>query len=126
MDDYQTICDKCGKHTWYEQEQQCHCEYPKVKTCKSCGHSKTIEPIKMVRCKGTLKKIDNTDLNPSFTPYYKTQERIEVKFSYGEVKRGRIGKTTGWKPSYLLMLTTRSIGIPYLIGKDDKIIEVIN
>ncbi|HHT9136783.1 MAG TPA: hypothetical protein ACFYEK_05990 [Candidatus Wunengus sp. YC60] len=121
--DYKTICDKCGRKTWYETEQQCHCEYPKTKICKTCGHSERLET--MERCTGTLKVIDNSNLNPDFTRYYENGKRIEVDFGY-EKKRGTIGKTTGWKPSYLLMLTKRSTGSSYLISKDNKVVKVIN
>jgi hypothetical protein len=68
-----------------------------------------------------------SDLNPSFIPYYENQQRITVSFCNKqgkeyERKRGRIGITTGWKPCFLLMLTTRSLGSSWTIGKRDKII----
>lgn len=40
MESYKTICDKCFRKTWYEEEQQCHCD--------KCGHTEIIEPVKMV------------------------------------------------------------------------------
>ena len=71
-------------------------------------------------------KFDCSDLNVDFIKYFNSQERITVSFcdSEGkecEVKRGRIGVTTGWKPVFLLMLTTRSIGSVWAIGKNDKV-----
>lgn len=128
--EYKTVCDKCGRKTWYEEEQRCHCEYPEVKTCHECGHTETIEPLNMVRCTGTLRKISDENINHNFDRYYKSQQRIEVSFCSEdgkeyERKRGRIGKTTGWSPSYLLMLRSDSVGSPYLIGKNDKVIRVI-
>ena len=128
--EYKTVCDKCYRKTWYETEQQCYCEYPKQKVCKTCHHSEEIEPLQMIRCTGTLRVIDNSDLNPSFTPYYNNKQRVEVAFGgvkgepY-EIKRGTIGKTTGWKPVYLLMLRKNSISSSYTIGKDDKVLKVI-
>jgi hypothetical protein len=73
------------------------------------------------------KKFNAVDLNKNFIPYYESQERIAVSFCNKqgkeyERKRGRIGVTTGWRPCFLLMLTTRSIGSSYIIGKKDKII----
>ena len=70
---------------------------------------------------------NDVDLNKNFIPYYESQERITVKFCNKqgkeyERKRGRIGITTGWRPCFLLMLTTRSIGSSYTIGKKDKVI----
>lgn len=70
-------------------------------------------------------KFDGSNLNPAFIPYYNNGNRIEVDFGY-ENKRGRIGVTTGWRPVFLLMLTTRSIGSSYTIGMDDKVVKVIS
>lgn len=69
-------------------------------------------------------KFDDSDLNASFIKYFDNQERINVSFRTKEgkeyeQKRGRIGITTGWKPVFLLMLTIRSHGSSYTIGKHD-------
>lgn len=69
-------------------------------------------------------KFDNSNLNKNFIKYYENNYRIEVDFGY-EVKRGRLGITTGWKPSFLLMLTTRSVGSSHLINKDCKVLKII-
>lgn len=69
-------------------------------------------------------KFSTEDLNPDFIPYFENQKRVEVDFGY-ETKRGTIGMTTGWRPCFLLMLTKRSIGSSYTIGKKDKIVKVI-
>ena len=66
-------------------------------------------------------KFDDSELNKEFIPYYENQERITVDFGY-EQKRGRIGITTGCRPCFLLMLTKRSMGSSYTIGKNDKLI----
>lgn len=76
-------------------------------------------------------KWDPSDLNPAFIPYFNSGERVEVAFCSSdsgkvyETKRGTISVTTGYKPVFLLMLTRRSIGSSYTIGKKDKIIKVI-
>lgn len=36
--------------------------------------------------------------------------RVEVVTSYGEKRRFWVGKSTGWKPCHLEILTTRSMG----------------
>ena len=69
-------------------------------------------------------KFDVSDLNKEFIPYFENGERITVKFSYGEVKRGTIGISSGWKPIFLLMLTKRSSGSSYTIGKQDQIARI--
>lgn len=125
-EDFKSVCDVCGRKTWYEGNEQCHCSYPKQKTCRTCGHSEVIHPETWERCKGTLRPIDNSDLNTDFTPYLHTGQRVEIKFSYGETKRGYIGKTTGWKPAYILLLTSRSRGSSYVIGKEDRLTKVVN
>lgn len=65
-------------------------------------------------------KFNTDDLNPAFIPFFESGERITVDFGY-EKKRGIIGVTTGWKPCFLLMLTKRSLGSSYTIGKDAKV-----
>ena len=71
-------------------------------------------------------KFDKSDLNADFIFAYESGERVEVQFRNDkgvvyETKRGRIGITTGWKPCFLLMLTRRSIGSSYTIGKKEVI-----
>ncbi len=123
MENYKTICDTCGKHTWYETEQRCFCVYPKRTICKTCGHSEEVEPIKMERCKGTLRIIDNSELDNRLTPFYESKQRVEITWkkgyedftSYGARTNGTkqrcyIGKSTGWKPIYLCILNSRSLG----------------
>lgn len=67
-------------------------------------------------------KFDGSDLCPKFIPYFNNQKRIKIKFSYGEVKSGTVGITTGWKPCFLLMLTKRSRGSAYTLSEGDEII----
>ena len=135
---YKTICDSCGRKTWYETEQQCHCVYPKRRVCKTCGHSEEIEPIKMIRCKGTLRKIDNSQLDSRLTPYYESQQRIEITWkkgyedytgygnkTNGQKQRCRIGKSTGWKPVYLQILTSRSLGGDIILSSAIKEIKAL-
>lgn len=76
-------------------------------------------------------KFDASDLAPQFISYYESGQRIEVEFISSttgkpyETKRGRVGVTTGWKPVFLLMLTTRSIGSSYTLGKNDRVVHVV-
>lgn len=70
-------------------------------------------------------KFDNSELAENFIPYYNSGERVEVKFSYGDIKRGTIGITTGWKPCFLLMLTKRSMGSSWTLSGKDKVVKVV-
>ena len=71
-------------------------------------------------------ELDTSGLAPQFEQYYQSKQRIEVQFAYGENVRGYVGKTTGWKPSYLLLLKSNSSGSSYLLGHGDKIIATFN
>lgn len=67
-------------------------------------------------------ELDESDLAPAFTEFYKSGQRIEVTHTvYGDVRRGYVGKTTGWKPVYILLNNTRSMGSGDVLGKDDKV-----
>lgn len=72
---------------------------------------------------GTL--FDPSYLNPDFIKYFESQERIEVKFSWGEIRRGRVGITGGWKPIFILLLTKRSLGSSWTIRNEDQFVKVI-
>jgi hypothetical protein len=70
-------------------------------------------------------KFDQSDLSEQFVPYYESGQRIEVEFSHGEIKRGTIEVTTGWKPVFLLMLRSNSIRSSYTLSNQDKITKII-
>lgn len=96
MDTYKTVCNKCYRKTWYETEQPCHCT--------------RFENGEEVPCGGTLKVIDNSQLDPRFTHFHETGERIEITYKNGEKIRCYIGKSTGWKPIYLEIKKSNSSG----------------
>lgn len=55
-----TICDVCGKPTWYETEQPCKMQYPKIAICNlEYSHEELDDDglVIMKPCKGTLRKI---------------------------------------------------------------------
>ena len=67
--------------------------------------------------------IDPSDLDPRFHAYYESGERVEVTWKegygdysgYGCKTEGRkarfyVGKSTGWKPVYLMILKRISMG----------------
>ena len=69
-------------------------------------------------------KFDDSELDKRFIPYFESGQRIKVKFIWGEELTGTIGVTTGWRPCFLLMRTTRSIGSPYVLRDSDELIAV--
>ena len=116
-DNFSSVCDKCGGKGWFEKEEECTREISIP--CKCCG---SYEYAKTKKCNGKNVLIDYSDIAKKFIPYYESQKRIKVKFSYGETKGGTIGMTTGWKPVFILMLTSRSIGSSYILTDKEKII----
>lgn len=70
-----------------------------------------------------IHQLDESDLDPRFTGYYQSGQRVEVTWKrgfedytgYGARTEGRkarfwVGKSTGWRPVYLQILTRRSYG----------------
>lgn len=70
-------------------------------------------------------KFSEEGLAPKWKPYYESGARIEVRFSCGTVKRGRVGVTTGWQPSFLLMLRTSDYGSSHLLEEEDELVKVV-
>ena len=64
-------------------------------------------------------KFSDASLSAKFRPYFRG-ERIKVRFSHGEVKTGTVSGTTGWQPSLMLMLTSRSLSSSHLLGDSDQ------
>lgn len=69
-------------------------------------------------------QFDDADLAPEFIPYFESGERLEVKVD-SEIKRGRVGVTTGWRPVFLLLLTRRSVGSSYILSSQVEIVRVV-
>ena len=65
---------------------------------------------------------DNRDLSQKFMKAFENQNRIKVKFPCGTVKSGTVCVTTGWKPCFMLMLTSRSTGSSWLLNDKCEII----
>lgn len=99
--DHKSVCDTCYMKTWYDTEQPCKRDF---------GGNK---------CTGTLRVIDNKDLNPRAKRFYESGERVEITYKDGEKTRCYIGKSTGWKPVYLEVLRRNSSGGGALYLPDD-------
>lgn len=69
-------------------------------------------------------KFDPSDLASAFVPYYNSGERIKVRAPWGDETTGTVGMTTGWRPAFLLMRTSRSIGSSYVLRETDTVIAV--
>lgn len=69
-------------------------------------------------------RFDFSDLAPQFVPFWESGQRIKVRVDSGEELTGTVEVTTGWKPCFLLMRTTRSIGSPHTLSYTDTIIAV--
>lgn len=71
-------------------------------------------------------KFNPSNLALHLCKYYESQERIEVKTPYGETKRGRIGITTGWNPTFLLMARKNACSSSEILTRGTVIIKVIS
>ena len=118
-DAYKTICDKCYKKTWYETEQQCHYKYFEKEVC-SLGYTHQHDNAKEIRCTGTLKVIDYTNIKT----YLNIGSRYTFQDSTGKKKRFTLGKTTGWKPCLLLLHNARSTGSSSTLNAGDIIYTI--
>lgn len=70
-------------------------------------------------------KFDDSELSKQYVLPFENGNRIEVGFSDGIVKRGRVGVTTGWRPVFILLLTVRSIGSSYILSDETYIRKII-
>ena len=68
-------------------------------------------------------KFDVSDLDKRFIAYYQNGQRIKVE-TCSMVMTGTVGVTTGWKPVFLLMRTSRSIGSSWILGTESKLLSV--
>ena len=70
------------------------------------------------------KKFDPSNLDNRFLKYYENGERIKVRYWDMEIT-GTVGVTTGWKPCFLLMRKSNSIGSCWTLeSKDIQILAV--
>lgn len=68
-------------------------------------------------------RFDATALDERFIVYFNTGQRIKVD-ALGIIATGTIGVTTGWKPCFLLMRTSRSSRSIYALSAADTIVAV--
>ena len=113
-----SVCDRCFRGTWYSVEGQA-CRMSVTDRCKCCNSVIGDKP-----CPGHLRLIARSTLAKKFEHYYESGERIRVRFSHGEEKTGTVGKTTGWKPVYLLVPRADSRGSSDVLTDKDIVLAV--
>jgi hypothetical protein len=74
----------------------------------------------------TESKLDRSDLATKFERFYKSRQRIIVRNPWGEVQRGYVGRTSGWKPSYMLLARANSRGSSDLLDDRWEIIGTVD
>lgn len=71
---------------------------------------------------------DPSDLDKRFIPFYNDNSRVKVRRHWDEGDEyaitGTIGITTGWRPCFLLMRTSRSIGSSDTLGSNQVILAI--
>lgn len=92
-----------------------------VDEARATGEKRDYKEFIERKKKEYLSKFDDSDLDPRFIPFYENGERIKIE-SDGRQITGTVGVTTGWKPVFLLMRTSRSLGSSEILNKDTKII----
>lgn len=71
-------------------------------------------------------ELDESELATQFTSYYLSRQRIIVRTQDGETVRGYVGKTTGWRPVYILLTRRNSTGSSQILLPADTIIGTVN
>lgn len=70
-------------------------------------------------------KFDTSSLAEQFVQFFESGERVEIETG-GEIVRGRVGVSSGWKPCFLLMRRTSDMGSSYTLSANDKVLRVIS
>lgn len=73
-------------------------------------------------------QFDSSKLSKKFIKYFENEQRIEVKRPYKDESnlRGYVGITTGWRPSFILLLKSNSTGSSELLDERYEIVKEIN
>lgn len=69
-------------------------------------------------------KFSDSGLSPKFAEHF--GHRVEVRFSFGEVKRGWVTGTTGWRPSLMLLRRRHERGSSWLLDNGDEFVRVLD
>ena len=73
-------------------------------------------------------KWTDADLAQQFVPFLNSGERVKVTTTYGDgeefTRTGTIGVTGGWRPVFLLMHRSNSVGSWDTLKATDKIVAV--
>jgi len=71
-------------------------------------------------------EFDSSGLARQFVPYFESGQRIEVEAVYGKTadrRRGYVGVTTGWRPTFILLSRSNSISSGDTLNHNDKIMR---
>lgn len=73
-------------------------------------------------------RFDPSELDPRFVRYYNSGERIKVRETWasgGSMEiTGRVGITTGWRPVFLLLRSSRARGSSDLLTQFSAVVAV--
>jgi hypothetical protein len=70
-------------------------------------------------------KWDSSGLASQFIKHFESGQRIEVDDPIFGAKRGYVGVTTGWRPSFLLLSRVNCISSHILISDETKFLKTI-
>lgn len=115
--EYATVCER-GHGNYSAETAGTACRLTVPTYCDCCRQRTGERP-----CPGTYRTVDRSELAPAFAPFHGTGRRIRVRMADGEVLAGYVGRTSGWKPAYLLLARRDSTGSIVLLGAADLPIE---
>jgi len=74
---------------------------------------------------------DPSQLVTTFVPHFESGQRIIVVTEWddgqkSDERRGYVGITTGWRPAFLLVNNTRSMGSSDVLGPNDRIVGTVD
>lgn len=134
------VCPSCGKETHYkpgttlaqvqghEARRQAH-----IAARSIAGPSVDESHLKKITELGRQQhgdKFDESELRAAkhFAPYLHNGTRLKVRRDYGDgeyhERTGTVGKTTGWRPAFLLMHRSSDRGSSDVLGPEDEITHV--
>jgi len=74
-------------------------------------------------------RLDLSELHEKFRRYFLSHQRVKVRAYYPEsgesyTRTGRVGKTTGWRPAFLLMHRSSDRGSSDVLSERDEVVAI--
>lgn len=90
---------------------------------KASTNAKKWELFRLMTPSQKKELVDVPNRDPLLHPFLESQERVEIELQSGEKLRCYIGRSTGWKPIYLIIKRRDSTGGVPISSKEIKSIQ---